>query len=68
MCAVRLLSGPSSGQTGEGLPLFVVVAGCFTGSLGRCMVISSLLAQVQQHENEYVITLINHPQGVLEQH
>lgn len=31
----------------------------FTGSLRRFMVISLLLEQVQQHENEYVVTLIN---------
>lgn len=44
----------------------VVVALClpvipvyFTGSLRRFMVISLLLEQVQQHENEYVVTLIN---------
>lgn len=30
----------------------------FTGSLRRFMLISLLLEQVQQHENEYVVTLI----------
>jgi len=39
----------------------------FTGSLRRYRIISLLLEQVQQRENEYVITLI-HPQGILEWH
>ena len=37
----------------------LVITVYFTGSLRRYMVISLLLEQVQQHENEYVITLIN---------
>lgn len=37
----------------------LVIPVYFTGSLRRYMVISLLLEQVQQHENEYVITLIN---------
>lgn len=43
----------------------LLIAVYFTGSLRRYRIISLLLEQVQQRENEYVITLI-HPQGILE--
>jgi len=58
MCVVKLLSICGSGQKGNGSPLLVITV-YFTGSLRRYMVISLLLEQVQQHENEYVIALIN---------
>lgn len=55
--------GPGQ-KGGGGSPLLAL---CVTGALRQFMVISLLLKQVQQHENEYVITLI-HPGGVVEWH
>lgn len=62
---VGLLPACGPGQKGGGgSPLLAL---CVTGALRQFMVISLLLKQVQQHEDEDVITLI-HPGGVVEWH